>query len=115
MKTRIATFALAALLAIATAAPAQQQVWEALDQLDRRVAGMLRIGTVHEIDRDSARLRVRLGEATGGGDFTTGWIPWPHYMTPQKGQLALVACPSGNLRLATLVSLLPFPEAPPGQ
>ena len=108
MRARIATtLIIAILLAGATLAPAQQSIREAFEMLDRRIAGIPRIGQVYAIDHHKGRLQVSLGKGTDGSEFLTGWIPWPDYMTPEKGQLALVACPSGNLHLATLVSLLP--------
>lgn len=109
MRATIAIMLAAALLAGPVAVSAQQSLSEAVDVLDRRVAGLLRIGTVHSIDHDSGTLQVRLGPASDGGDFLTGWIRWPDYMTPQEGQLALIACPGGSLHFATLVSLLPLP------
>ena len=110
----LVTVALLTLASFALAEPRSASVWDALDILDRRVAGLLRIGLVHEVDQANALLQVSLGKGTDGSDFLTGWLPWPIYlraegMAPEKGQPVLLACPSGRLELAVVVALLPYP------
>ena len=60
MQAKIATVLIVVgLLVGASVASAQQaSVWEALDVLDRRIAGMLRVGVVHEVDHAKARLQA---------------------------------------------------------
>ena len=86
-----------------------------LDELSRRIAGMLRVGLVHEIDYPGLRLRVR------SGDITTGWLPWPGYLGRNRvdwtplvvGQEVLIAAPSGDLSQAVVVALLHVTSDPP--
>ena len=87
-----------------------------LDELGRRMAGMLRVGVVHEIDYPGLRLRVKVEE------IVTGWLPWPGFLgrnrvdwTPLKvGQEVLLAAPSGDLaQQAIVVAMLHVEGDPP--
>ena len=86
-----------------------------LDELGRRIAGMLRVGVVHEVDYAGLRLRVQSGE------IVTGWLPWPGHLgrnrvdwTPlAKGQEVLIAAPGGDLSQAVVVALLHVGSDPP--
>ena len=95
-------------------------VTQILDELSRRIAGMLRVGVVEEIDYGGTRLRVRIGYG-GPGDIETSWLPWPGSLgrnrvdwTPLKpGQQVLLASPSGDLAQAVVVALLHVDSDPP--
>ena len=90
-------------------------ITQVLDELGRRIAGMLRVGLVHEIDYPGLRLRVR------SGDITTAWLPWPGYLGRNRvdwtplvvGQEVLIAAPSGDLSQAVVVALLHVATDPP--
>ena len=65
MRVKIATMlVVVAVLTAGAGIASSQSVWEALDVLDRRVAGMLRVGMVHGVDHDGQRLQVNLGKGT---------------------------------------------------
>lgn len=86
-----------------------------LDELSRRIAGILRVGVVAEIDYEHTRLRVQ------SGDILTGWLPWPghlgrnrvDWMPLKRGQQVLMAAPSGDPALAVIVALLHVGNDPP--
>lgn len=74
----------------------------ALTELDRRLANLIRCGTVAELDAGNARVRVRSGE------ILTGWLPWVavragadrSWSAPEPGEQVLLLAPSGDLGLA---------------
>ena len=94
-----------------------------LDELSRRIAGMLRVGLISAVDHayvdpdgnHRPRLRVQ------SGDIETGWLPWPAHMgrnrvdwTPLRvGQEVLLPSPSGDLTQAVVVALLHVASDPP--
>ncbi len=67
--------------------------------LARRVANLLRLGTVDEADYEKARVRVAIGKVK------TGWLPWitlragpdATWWAPELGEQVLVLAPCGNL------------------
>jgi phage baseplate assembly protein V len=69
-----------------------------LAELARRLANLIRVGTVAEADYARARLRIALG------DITTGWLPFAvsragddrSWSAPSIGEQVLVVCPSGD-------------------
>ena len=97
-------------------------VAQILDELSRRIAGMLRMGLIEKVDYahtedgvSRPRLRVR------SGDILTGWLPWPaclglnrvDWMPLKKGQQVLIAAPSGDLTQAVVIALLHVDGDPP--
>ena len=97
-------------------------VAQILDELSRRIAGMLRMGLIEEVDyahtEDGVprpRLRVRSGE------LITGWLPWPahlgrnrvDWMPLKKDQQVLLAAPSGDVTQAVVIALLHVDGDPP--
>lgn len=70
----------------------------ALTELDRRLANLIRIGTVEQADYPNARVRVRAGQ------LLTGWLPWltrragkdRDWWGPEVGEQVVVLSPSGD-------------------
>lgn len=75
---------------------------------DARLQQTLIIGTISEVDNANRCLRVQSSE------LTTGWLPYPATIgnnfiawTPMRvGTQVLLACPSGDLTQAIIVSIL---------
>jgi len=68
-------------------------------ELDRRLANLIRFGTISAADYAHALVRVTCG------DITTGWLPWltPRaggdlaWHAPEVGEQVLILSPSGEL------------------
>jgi len=68
-------------------------------ELERRMANMIRIGTIASVDVDAARCRVKLGE------LITGDLPWltahagetRSWAAPSVGEQVLVFSPFGDI------------------
>lgn len=73
--------------------------------IERRVASMVRLGIVSELDEVNARVRVT------AGDVTTGWLPWTvgragpdrQWTAPEIGEQVIMVAPSGDLAQAVVV------------
>lgn len=86
-----------------------------LDELSRRIAGMVRIGLISEVDYAQTRIRVQSGQ------IETGWLPWPASMGRNYvgwrplavGQEVILLSPSGDLSQAVVVGLLHVESDPP--
>lgn len=81
-------------------------------ELERRFAGMVRHGTVAEVDPSAGRVRVKLGQATGGGDLLSPWVPYSQlagalkaHTPPAVGQQFSILSPSGDWRQAVALPL----------
>ena len=79
--------------------------------LEQRVKGMARHGTVAEVDPGGARVRLKIGE-TDTGPVLTGWIPYSQtagamkvHSPPSVGQQMTAMSPNGDLRQATAIPL----------
>lgn len=80
----------------------------AITELDRRVASLIRFGTVSEADYDQARVRVSMGEAE------SHWLPWltmraggdRTWWAPEVGEQVLVLAPSGELAQGVVLGSL---------
>lgn len=67
-------------------------------EMDRRLANIVRLGTVEEADYEKARVRIRCG------DMLTGWLPWLtgragkdiDWCPPDIGEQVMVLSPSGD-------------------
>lgn len=77
-----------------------------LPDLDRRMANMVRYGTVEEVDYPNKRIRVKSGKNT------TAWLPWSvgragagkrRWDAPEVGEQVVMLCPSGDLRQACVL------------
>lgn len=81
-------------------------------ELERRVAGIVRHGTVAQVDPAAARVRLRLGTADDGGDFLSPWVPYAQiagalkaHVPPTPGQQFSLIAPAGDWRQAFAVPL----------
>lgn len=71
----------------------------------RRLANIVRPGTVAEVDLDAARARVQFGEDPDGDPVLTGWLPWitaaagedRAWRPPSVGEQVLLLAPYGEL------------------
>jgi phage baseplate assembly protein V len=78
----------------------------ALTEIDRRLANLVRIGTITEIDVDEKLVKVELGDEDA--EHQTDWIPWAtrragEDMTwdpPDVGEQVIVIAPGGELEQA---------------
>lgn len=79
-----------------------------LSELERRLANLVRIGVIDQVDHAARRIRV-----TAGG-MTSAWLPWPaevgrnfkRWRPLRTGQQVVLAAPSGELAQAVVVGLL---------
>lgn len=77
-----------------------------LGELERRVANMIRPGTVVEADYKLARVRVALGKNK------TGWLPWSTgraggdvtWHAPEVGEQVVVISPSGTMESGFVIA-----------
>lgn len=79
----------------------------AITELDRRLANMIRVGTIKEVDLDAGLAGVQLGDPDDDdGDFETDFLPWlvaragqkrKKWTAPEVGEQVLVLSPSGEL------------------
>lgn len=87
--------------------------WEA--EIERRMQNLLRLGTIAEIDNAQHLVRVKTG------DILTQWLEYPadignnyHRWRPVRiGQQVLIACISGEINNALIVSMLYDNANPP--
>ena len=91
-----------------------------LSELDRRLANLIRLGTVEQADYQSQRIRVRSGAQL------THWIPWAsrragqdrEWWAPDMGEQVIVLSPSGDASQAVAIGAIyqdaaPAPDADP--
>lgn len=91
-----------------------------LADLERRVSGMVRHGTVAEVDPSGQRIRLDMGPAHGGeGQFLSPWIPYAQiagdlrvHTPPSVGQQFTAVSPTGDVRQAVAMPLT-FSDATP--
>ena len=99
-----------------------------LVELARRLANVVRIGTVHEVDEPAARVRVQYAEKPDGGPVLTDWLPWittragqdRTWWAPTVGEQVVLLAPSGELAQAVALPALyqsryPAPGSDPNQ
>jgi len=85
----------------------------AIAELNRRLANIMRIGLVKEIDYKKARVRVKVGE------FLTDWLPWVtaragedrSWFPVSIGEQVIVLSPYGELSLGVVLPAIY--QAPP--
>lgn len=76
-----------------------------IPDIERRVAGLVRLGVVDALDESKARVRVKVGEVV------SGWLPWSvgragpdrSWAAPEIGEQVIVASPSGDLAQGVVV------------
>jgi len=81
--------------------------------LERRVAGVMRHGTVAEVDPGRQRIRLDFGPTHGGqGRFLSPWLPYAQFSgalrvhtPPTIGQQFTVMSPAGDFQQAVAVPL----------
>lgn len=81
-------------------------------ELERRVTGMMRHGTVHEVDPAKGQMRLKLGDADNGEPFLSPWVPYSQlagaikaHIPPAVGQQFTLAAPNGDWQQAVAVPL----------
>lgn len=81
-----------------------------LAEVARRLANVVRAGTVAELDLPAARARVRYGEDPGGSPVLSGWLPWiapagedRAWRPPSVGEQVVLLAPYGELSAAWIL------------
>ncbi|SFK76672.1 phage baseplate assembly protein V [Shimia haliotis] len=82
-------------------------------ELERRFSGMMRHGTVAEVDTEAQRIRLDFGPAHGiSGRFLSPWIPYAQFSgalrvhtPPSIGQQFTAMSPNGDFQQAVAVPL----------
>lgn len=82
-------------------------------ELERRFSGMMRHGTVAEVDTEAHRIRLDFGPAHGtSGRFLSPWIPYAQFSgalrvhtPPTVGQQFTAMSPNGDFQQAVAVPL----------
>lgn len=90
-------------------------------ELARRLANVVRAGTVQRVDTAAWRVRVRYDSDDAGRDILTAWIPWVvaraggdrAWWAPEVGEQVVLLCPSGELTQAIALPALYSTERPP--
>ncbi|WP_353287798.1 phage baseplate assembly protein V [Wolbachia endosymbiont (group B) of Gerris lacustris] len=78
----------------------------AISELNRKLANVIRIGVVKEIDYEKAKVRVKIGE------FLTDWLPWitskagkdRDWSPPDIDGQVMVFSPLGELSLGVVLA-----------
>jgi phage baseplate assembly protein V len=91
-----------------------------LTEIERRMAGMMRHGTVAEVDPATQRVRLDFGPAHGSdGRFLSPWVPYAQFSgalrvhtPPTVGQQFTAMSPAGDFRQAVAVPLTHHSENP---
>lgn len=82
-------------------------------EVERRLSGIMRHGTVAEVDPEAQRVRLDFGPAHGGtGRFLSPWVPYSQFSgalkihtPPTVGQQFAAMSPSGDFQQAVAVPL----------
>jgi phage baseplate assembly protein V len=88
-----------------------------ITELNRRVAGMVTIGTVSQVDPKLARYRVKAGL------IESDWIPMSQrrsgntkvYESLDVGEQVIIAAPSGDLSQGVIIGSIPTEEREIGE
>jgi len=79
-------------------------------ELERRVSGMMRHGTVDEVDTSRHRVRLKFGTDVEGKPFMSPWIPYAQvagalkvHMPPSVGQQLTLMAPAEDWQQAVAV------------
>ncbi|WCR59229.1 MAG: hypothetical protein PG978_000665 [Wolbachia endosymbiont of Ctenocephalides felis wCfeF] len=86
----------------------------AISELNRKLANIIRIGLVKEIDYEKARVRVKVGE------FLTDYLPWithragedKSWSPPSIDEQVMVLSPGGELALGAVLPAI-YRAVPP--
>lgn len=92
----------------------QQHAFD-IAELTRRLANLVRIGTVETVDYPAKKVRVRVGKIltgwiTWGTDSAEGDLDWSPYET---GEQVMMLAPNGELATAVVICALNRDAAPP--
>lgn len=76
-----------------------------LSEMNRRLANLIRLGSVVEADYEKARVKIKIGP------ITTHWLPWitsnathnRNWNAPEIGEQVLVLSPSGEMSQGTVI------------
>ena len=76
-----------------------------IPDMERRLASVVRLGTVAALAEGKARIKVKAGKVT------TGWLPWSvgragpdrTWSAPEVGEQVIMVAPSGDLAQAVVV------------
>lgn len=87
----------------------------AISELNRKLANIIRVGLVKEIDYEKARVRVKVGE------FLTDYLPWITYRAgeekswspPSIDEQVIVLSPGGELSLGVVLPAVYQEKYPP--
>ena len=87
----------------------------AIAELNRKLANIIRIGLVKEVDYEKARVRVKIGE------FITDWLPWVtaragedrNWFSPDIDEQVIVLSPFGELSLGVVLPAIYQEKYPP--
>ncbi|MDR1139070.1 MAG: phage baseplate assembly protein V [Rickettsiales bacterium] len=87
----------------------------AISELSRKLANIIRVGLVKEIDYEKARVRVKVGE------FLTDYLPWITYRAgedkswspPSIDEQVIVLSPGGELSLGVVLPAIYQQKYPP--
>lgn len=79
-------------------------------ELERRFSGMMRHGTVEEIDSGKHRVRLKFGTDVEGKPFLSPWIPYAQiagalkiHVPPSVGQQFALMAPAGDWQQAVAI------------
>ncbi|MBN9020648.1 MAG: phage baseplate assembly protein V [Rhizobiales bacterium] len=79
-------------------------------ELERRFSGMMRHGTVEEVDTSRHRVRLKFGADVEGKSFLSPWIPYAQmagslkvHLPPSVGQQFTLMAPAGDWQQAVAV------------
>ena len=86
----------------------------AVVELQRRLANVVRKGTIHELDAGNAVARVKYEEEPDGTPCVTRWLQWGvrragpdrTWWAPEVGEQVVLLSPSGDLSQAVILCAL---------
>jgi phage baseplate assembly protein V len=81
-------------------------------ELERRFSGVMRHGTVEEVDAARQRVRLNFGKDVDGKPFLSPWVPYAQiagalkvHTPPSKGQQFTLLSPAGDWQQAVAVPM----------
>ena len=81
-------------------------------ELERRFSGVMRHGTVEEVDAAKQRIRLSFGKDVDGKPFLSPWVPYAQiagalkvHTPPSKGQQFTALSPNGDWQQAVALPM----------
>ena len=81
-------------------------------ELERRFAGVMRHGTVAQVDAEKQAVRLKLGQDASGAPFLSPWVPYAQiagalkvHTPPSVGQQFTLMAPAGDWQQAVAVPM----------